>query len=132
VLGQPVVPVGAAQLVVAVGGHHRDDAPTAGAAGVGQVDDGDVERAAAQVVDEHGPVAGGQVGEPVGEGGGGGLVDDVDDVEPGVLAGELGVLALLVPEVGGHGDDDVGDGLAGVALGVGGERPQDQGGKRRR
>ena len=45
----PLVPVGAAELVVALHGEHRD-------APVGQLDHGGVERAAAEVVDKHGLV----------------------------------------------------------------------------
>ena len=124
VLGQPVVPVRAAQGVVAVGGDHRDVL-------VGQRDDGGVEGAAAEVVDEHGVRGRAFLGEAVAEGRGGRLVDDVDDVEPGQLAGQLRGLALLVAEVGGHGDDDVADRLAHGPGRVAGQAGQDLAGHRR-
>ena len=42
--------------------------------------------------------------EAIGEGGGGGLVEDALDAQPGDLAGGAGGLPLRVVEVGGHGD----------------------------
>ena len=55
--------------------------------------------------------------EAVGERRRRGLVDDADDVEAGDLAGVLGGLPLVVVEVGGDGDDRLGDRLAEVVLG---------------
>ena len=111
-----LVEVVAAQVVVAGGREHLDDA-------VADLDDGHVERAAAQVVDHH--LLGRAVVQAVGERGGRGLVDDAQHVEPGDAAGVLGGLALHVVEVGGHGDDRVGDGLAEERLGVGAQLAQD-------
>src|SRR5690606_3877697 len=83
---------------------------------VGNLDDGDVEGATTQVVDGDYPVAAGLV-HTVGQGRGGGLVDDALDIEAGDAAGVLGGLALGVVEVGGHGDHRLGDGFPQVVLG---------------
>jgi hypothetical protein len=72
------------------------------------LEDRDVERAAAEVVDGDDLLD--VLAEPVGERGRGGLVDDADDVEPGDLARVLGRLPLVVVEVRGDGDDRLADG----------------------
>ena len=110
VLGDALVEVVAAEAVVAGSGQHFDDA-------VADLQHGDVEGAAAEVVDHDLLV--GLLVEAVGEGGRGGLVDDALDFQSGDLAGILGGLALAVGEVGGDGDDGLGDLLAQVSLGVG-------------
>jgi len=71
---------------VAVGGLDLEDA-------VADFQDGDVERAAAQVVDGDLLVA--LLVQAVGEGGGGRLVDDAQDLEAGDLAGVLGAWRWL-------------------------------------
>jgi len=80
------------------------------------LDDGDVEGAAAEVI--HGDLL---IPAPlvhaVGERRRGGLVDDALDLQAGDATGVLGRLALGVVEVGRHGDDGLGDGLAQVVLG---------------
>ena len=106
----PLVPVVAAEVGVAVGGLHLEHA-------VADLEDRHVERAAAEVEHEDGLVAGALV-EPVGQGGRRRLVDDAQHLEAGDLAGLLGGGALGVVEVGGHGDDGLGDGVAEVGLGV--------------
>ena len=108
---------------VAAGGDDLEDAFV-------QLEDGDVEGAAAEVVDGDDAVF--CFVEAVGERGGGGLVDEAQDVEAGDAAGVLGGLALGVVEVGGHGDDGAGDGRAEEALGVALELLQDVGGDLRR
>ncbi len=117
-LDDALVEVVAAEVGVAVGGLDLEDA-------VAELEDGDVERAAAEVVD--GDLLVGLLLEAVGQRGGGGLVDDALDVEAGDAAGVLGGLALRVVEVGGHGDDGLGDGLAEVGLGVRLELLEDHG-----
>jgi len=52
------------------------------------------------------------------DGGGGGLVDDAKDGEPCDDTGVLGGLTLSVVDVGGDGDDDVGDFLTEGGFGV--------------
>ena len=65
--------------------------------------------------------------EAVGERGRGGLVDDAQHVQAGDRAGFFGGLALGVVEVGGHGDDRIGDLLAEVGLRVALQFLQDAG-----
>ena len=113
-LRQPVddalVEVVAAEVGVAVGRAHLEDA-------LGQLEDGDVERAAAEVVD--GDLLVLRLVEAVGQRRRGRLVDDALDVEPGDAPGILRRLALGVVEVGRDGDDRLGDLLAQVGLGIG-------------
>ena len=110
---QPVddalVEVVAAEVRIAVGRLDLEDA-------LAELEDRDVEGAAAQVVDGDLLVA--LLVQAVGEGRRGGLVDDPLDVEPGDPAGVLGRLALGVVEVGRDGDDGLGHLLAQVRLGV--------------
>ena len=104
-----LVPVVATEVVVATGGLDLDDA-------VADLEQGHVERAAAEVEDEDRLVV--ALVEAVRKRGRGGLVDDAQDVEARDLAGFLGGLALVVVEVRRHGDDGVGHRLAEVGLGV--------------
>ncbi len=113
-----LVEVVAAEVGVAVGGLHLEGA-------FAELQDGDVEGAAAEVVDGDRLLR--LLVEAVGEGGGRGLVDDAQHLEAGDLAGVLGGLALAVVEVGGDGDDGLGDRLAQVGLGVGLQLLEDHG-----
>ena len=89
--------------MIAVDGEDRDPS-------VGEFDDRRVEGAATEVVDQHGLVRSGarqsvgESAEPVGEGGGDRFGEHPGDVDPGVGAGLDRGAALLVAEVGGHGD----------------------------
>ncbi|SLH98719.1 NAD-specific glutamate dehydrogenase [Mycobacteroides abscessus subsp. abscessus] len=131
--GDALVPVGAAELVVALDREDRD-------APVGQLDDGGVEGATAQVVDQHGlPGAcltdvdtAVESAEPVGECRRDGLRQHPGDVEARVGARLDGGLAFLVAEVGGHRDHRAPHRLAAGELGVGGEALENQRGDRRR
>ena len=80
------------------------------------LDDGDVEGAAAQVV--HGDLAiAPLLVEPVGERRSGRLVDDALDRQARDAAGVLGRLALRIVEVGRHGDDRFAHRLTEIVLG---------------
>ena len=107
--GDALVKVVAAEAVVARRGEDLDDA-------VAYLEDGDVEGAAAEVVDHYLLV--GLLVQAVGQGGRGRLVDDALDLEAGYLAGVLGGLALAVREVGRDGYDRLGDALAQIGLRV--------------
>ena len=113
-----LVEVVAAQVGIAVAGEHFDHAAL-------DLHDGDVEGAAAQVVDEQAFQA--LLQRLVGQGGGGGLVDDPHDFQAGQLAGLAGRLALHLVEEGGHGDDGLVHRLAEFLFRPLLELPQDDG-----
>ena len=112
-----LVPEHAAQAVVAAGADDADQP-------VLDLDHRDVERAAAQVVDQDGLVL--ALLEAVGDGGGGRLVQDRPDVQAGQPAGVGRRLALGRAEVGRAGDHDVGDLLAQGDLGVADDLAEDE------
>src|SRR5579883_2538725 len=95
-LRDPGVEVVAAEPRVPGGGEHLEDARP-------QLEDRDVEGAAAEVVDDDHPLR--AAIEAVGERRRGGLVDEPQDLEPREPTGVAGRLALAVVEVRGHGDD---------------------------
>ena len=114
-----LVPVVAAEVGVAAGRLDLEDA-------LADLEHRHVEGAAAEVEHEDGLVAALLV-EAVGQRRRGGLVDDAQHLEAGDLARLAGGGALGVVEVGGHGDDRLGHGVAEVALGVALELLQDAG-----
>ena len=120
VVDHAVVEVLTAEVGVSGGGLDLEDALLDGK-------EGDVEGTSAEVEDEDVLLVALLV-EAVGDGGGGGLVDDTEDVEAGDGAGVLGGLTLGVVEVGGDGDDGVLDLLAEVGLGDLLHLAQDHGG----
>lgn len=100
VVDQHLVDVVATEVAVAVGADDPEDA-------VGHLQDGDVERPAAEV--EHGDLLVPLAVQSVGERRGGRLVDDARDFKPGNLPGIFGGLPLGVVEVGRYGDDGLVD-----------------------
>ena len=120
---QQVVDVVAAQVRVAVGGLHFEDA-------VAQLEDGDIECPAAEVVDRDGAFLGAI--ETVSQRGRGGLVHQPQYFQPGHAARVLGGLALRIVEIRGHGDDRLRDRRAEEPLGVALELAKNVGGDLRR
>ena len=118
VLHDALVEVVAAQTVVARRGQHLDHA-------VVDLQNGDIERAAAEVIDHDLLCL--LLVDAVGQRGGRRLVDDTLDVQTRDLAGVLRRLTLRVGEVGGDGDDGLADGRAQIALGVALQLLQDHG-----
>ena len=116
---EPHVEVFAAEERVAVRRLHLEHA-------VADLEDRNVERAAAEVIDRDG--AGLLLVEAVGERGRGRLVDDAQHFEAGDLAGVLGGLALGVVEVGRDRDDGLLDLLPEIGLGGLLHLLQDEGG----
>ncbi len=103
VIDDALVKIVAAEVIVARRGQHLDDAG-------GDIENGHVERAAAEVVDHD--LLRLLFVDAVGEGRGRRLVDDALDVQPRNLARVLRRLPLCVGKIGRDGDDGVGDGLA--------------------
>ena len=107
-LDHTLIEVVTSQMCVAVGGLDLHDTFT-------NFEDGDVERAATEVVDGDGLVL--LLVEAVGKGCRRRFVHDAHDLEPGNLARFLGCLALRVVEVRGDGDHRLDHRLSQVLLG---------------
>ena len=106
-LDDALIEVVATQVGIAVGRLDLDDT-------VSHFQDGNVERAAAEIVDGDGFLV--LLFEPVGQCCRGGLVNDSCYVQAGDLAGVFGRLALGVVEVGWDGDHRVRNLLAEIVL----------------
>ncbi len=117
-VGDELVDVVAAEEAVAGGGDDLEDVAR-------EIEEGEVERAAAEVVDRDALVA--ALAEAVGEGRGGGLVEDAEHLEAGLARGDLGGGALQVVERGGHRDDGALDRLTEGGLGDGLGAPEHEG-----
>ncbi len=122
IFDQPHVEVLAAEERVAVGRLHFEHA-------VADLEDRDIERAAAEVIDRDG--AGFLLVEAIGERRRRRLVDDAQHLEPGDLAGVLGRLTLGVVEISGNGDDGLGHRTAEIGFGRLLHLLQDEGGNLR-
>ena len=75
-----------------------------------------IESSTTEIEDEHVALTSGLLVKTVGDGSGGGLVDDTKDVETSDHTSILGGLTLRVVEVGRDGNDSVGDGTTEVGL----------------
>ena len=106
---QQIVDVVAAQVRIAVSGQHFKDAFV-------QAEDGNVERAAAEIVNGDDALV--ALVEPVGERGGHRLVDQSQNFQTGDAAGVFRGLPLRVVEVGWNRDDGLRHGLSQSGLGV--------------
>ena len=91
-----VVEIVAAERGIAAGGLHFKQA-------FGKLQNGYVEGTTAEVVHHKGAFGG--IIQPIGDGGGGGLVEQAQHVQPGQTGGVFGGLALSIVKIGRHGDD---------------------------
>ena len=98
---------GAAQMRVTRSRQHLNHVVT-------HLEDGNVEGAAAEIVDCNGLVR--LLVQPVGERRGSRLIDDALHFESSDLAGVLGRLTLAIVEVSRHSDDSLGDVLSQIIL----------------
>ena len=109
VIDEALVKVIAAQEGIAAGRAHLEDA-------VADIQDGDIERAAAQVVDRDDLIL--LLVQAIRQGRSSRLVDDAQHFQPGDLTGILGGIALGIVEIRRYRDDRLGNCLAQVGFGV--------------
>ena len=103
---------------IAAGGQHRKGA-------ILDLNDRNIKGAAAQIIDQD--LLGGFVVQAIGHRGGGGLVDDAQNIQARNAARVLSGLALAVVKIGRHGDDRLGHRFAQIALGIAADLGQDHG-----
>ena len=120
---QQVVDVIAAEMRVAIGGDHFEYS-------IVQLKDGDVEGAAAEIVDGNDAVL--LFVETVGQRCRGRFVDQTQNFKAGDAASVFCGLTLRIVEVRGHGDDGFRDGRSEEAFGIAFELTQNQGRNLRR
>ena len=100
-LGQQIVEVVPAQTIVAMAGQHLGDVAL-------ERDDGDIEGAAAQIVD-HGDMA---AALSIGQACGSRFIQNADGLKTCQCGGLARGLALSIGEIGGNGNDCLGHGAA--------------------
>ena len=79
--------------------------------------DGEIERSSAEIKDKDVPLADGLLVETAGDGSGGGLVDDTEDVQATDSTSVLGGLTLGFVKVSGDGGGCIGDVVTEIRLG---------------
>ena len=112
-VNDPQVEILAAQEGVAIGGQHLK---LMFAIDLGDLDDGHVKGAAAEIID-HDPGVAALFIHAIGQRCRGRLVDDAPHLKPGDAARVLGRLALRIVKIGRHGDHGLLDLLAQIVLG---------------
>lgn len=88
------------------------------------LEDGDIKGTTTKIEDGNNPVS--LLLKTIGESGGGGLVDDPENVQASDLTSVLGSLSLLIVEVGRDGDDGILNLLSEVSLGSLTHLPEDE------
>ena len=109
IVDDALVKVFAAEESVAVGGFYFKNA-------VADFQNGNIERAAAQVINRDGAVF--VLVQAVSQSGRGRLVDDTQNVKPRDFAGVFGRLTLRIVEIGRNGNDRLVDFFAQIAFGI--------------
>src|SRR5580704_5608076 len=116
-----VVDVIAAEVGVAIG---REDLIDIAFGGGDEFENGDIKRAAAEIVDGYAATL--LFVQAIREGGGGGFIDEAKDFEARDFAGVFGGLALGIVEIGGDGDDGAVDRFVEEGFGPAFEFAQDE------
>ena len=118
IIGYTLIEIVTAQMVVAGGGQHLDDAG-------GDLQNGNVKGAAAQIIN-HDLLAFFFI-HTVGQSGSSGFVDDAFDLQTGNASGIFGCLTLGIGEISRHGDYGFPHGMTQISFGIGLQLLQDHG-----